>query len=65
MATKAKVPARMMPGSLRDDLNTLLDYNWADEQGDYEDRERDGDDNTNHIFLILQRLEKWNRGKGF
>lgn len=40
-------------------INTVLEYNWKDEESDYNDRGGDCEDTINHIYRTLLRLHKW------
>ena len=37
----------------------IVAYNWAGEQRDYEDAERDGNSRQNHIFTDLRAVRAW------
>jgi len=40
-------------------IDTLLEYNWRDEEQDYEQHEGDKDA---HIFTTMQALDAWIKG---
>ena len=40
------------------EIETLLDYNWKDEQADY-DMNYDEDGGQNHIFTVMKKIDEW------
>ena len=40
------------------EIETLLDYNWKDEQADYE-MNYDEDGGQNHIFTTMKKIDEW------
>jgi hypothetical protein len=46
---------------LRDDIATLVEYNWDDERDDYEEC-ANGSGNENGVFPLLVRLRNWLEG---
>lgn len=40
-------------------INRVLDYNWKDEEEDYEEQKRQGNEVENHIYLTLCELDEW------
>lgn len=51
------------PKEVRESLQRIIDYMWADEQRDYETHEGLSDEQrdytANHIFTHLQRVQAW------
>ena len=56
---RKKKPVRI-PKAVRDDLGTLLDYNWQDELRDA--RDNPCDPPSSHVFWTLVRLDNWMHG---
>ena len=44
--------------TIKDDVATLVNYNWDDERDDYEEC-ANGSGNENGIFPLLVRLRNW------
>ena len=40
-------------------IREVLDYNWADEEDNFNEREADGEDCSGHIHLALRALRDW------
>ena len=40
-------------------INTVLEYNWADEEEDYNDRGGDCEENEHHIYKTLLALDRF------
>lgn len=52
-----------VPASIAQDIDAVLELNWADEQTDFEQEwgPEHGDDSDGHIFQAMQRIDKWLR----
>jgi len=44
---------------LKQDVQSLIDYNWDAEMKDYEHHIRENGDTGGHIFDVLKRLQAW------
>jgi hypothetical protein len=51
------MPPPTLPDEIREAINAVLEYNWADEQEDYERAEQDP--RGGHIFEKLVRVNNW------
>lgn len=40
-------------------INTVLEYNWEDEENDYNDRGGDCEENEHHIYKTLLELDRF------
>lgn len=48
-----------IPIDIKAAVTHVLEYMYADEQENYEEREEDEEEASDHIFLSLQTLAKW------
>lgn len=44
---------------LREAITKVLEYNWADEERDYNDRGGDCEENDQHIYKTLLELDRF------
>ncbi len=49
-----------MDNSVREAMQRILNYNWADERADYEDQREE--DRNNHIFNDLVTVQEYLNG---
>lgn len=51
--------AKKVPYDPLEDLESLIDYNWADEEEDFDNQISEGNDTSGHVFHVLRRLNSW------
>lgn len=44
---------------LKQDIQTIVDYNWGEESQNFNEYVRENGDDGAHIFTVLKRLQAW------